>query len=378
MEVTLLEHKATIFRMKVLISRKDLRDTTSGVPKKVLQELKFFRSLGHEAYAIAETINEEMVKEFGGVPVKTWRWPISGYFRRKFYDQRVKSWVDKNKPSLVIGHGDILHQDVLFIHNCVHLAHELVEGKPLPADHEVGKVHTAIFEQGSFKLLICNSQMMKNDLVKRFQLDETKAVVIYPEVNLAKFKVNDPNAVRAEWRAKFGFKDDEFVIGLITSGNFKKRNLGLLIEAYKQFAEKHPKARLFIAGGNIDQKYKDMAPANVVFAPPIIDVKHYYYLLDVFVLPAHIEEFGRSVLEAMYCGKPVITTAHVGASEILEGPNRELIINQINLENLLGKLESVYTSKTDLGKLNHEVSLKYTAEIQNETFGETLKNHNIL
>ena len=45
------------------------------------------------------------------------------------------------------------------------------------------------------------------------------------------------------------------------------------------FSQKNPKAKLFIAGGNIDQKYKDQAPKEgVVFAPPIIDVKNYYYL----------------------------------------------------------------------------------------------------
>ncbi len=69
--------------MKVLISRKDLRDTASGVPKKVLQELTFFSGLGHEAYAIAETINSGMVEEFNGIPVKTFRWPVSGHFRRR-------------------------------------------------------------------------------------------------------------------------------------------------------------------------------------------------------------------------------------------------------------------------------------------------------
>lgn len=362
--------------MKVLISRKDLRDTTSGVPKKVLQECQFFKRLGHEAYAIAETINAPMVEEFGGIPVKTFRWPFSGYFRRKFYSQRVDAWIQKNRPGLVIGHGDILHQDILFIHNCVHLAHELIEGKSLPTDHEVGKIHSAIFTQGSFKLLICNSQMMKDDLVKRFNLDATKAVVIYPEVNLAKFKVDDPAQVKKEWRAKFGFKDDDFVIGLVTSGNFKKRNLGLLIESYKEIARTNPKAKLFIAGGNIDQKYKDQSEGlGVVFAPPIIDVKNYYYLLDVFVLPAHIEEFGRSVLEAMYCGVPVITTQYVGASEILVGKSREFILSEINQKNLVSLLMRLMdkTLASEMTELNRQTSLQLSADVQSNTFGETLK-----
>lgn len=362
--------------MKILISRKDLRDTTSGVPKKVLQELQFFKNKGHEAFAIAETLNKQMVQEFGGLPVKTFRWPFSGYFRRKFYNQQVERWTKKHRPALVVGHGDILHQDVLFIHNCVHLAHELIEGKPLPEDHEVGKIHEAIFKEGTYKVLVCNSQMMKDDLVKRFGVDPQKAVVIYPEVNLAKFKVEDPSAVKKEWREKFGFKSDDFVIGLVTSGNFKKRNLGLLIEAYKEIVKINPKAKLFIAGGNIDQKYKDQAPKEgVVFAGPILDVKNYYYLLDVFVLPAHIEEFGRSVLEAMYCGVPVITTKFVGASEILEGRGREMIMMSISQSSLVGHLTDVMDPVVakEIAEVNKITAQSYSSEVQSNAFGEMLK-----
>lgn len=367
--------------MKVLISRKDLRDTTSGVPKKVLQELQFFKKLGHDAYAIAETLNVEMIKEFGGVPVKTIRWPFSGYFRRKFYHSRVESWIKKHAPSIVIGHGDILQQDVLFIHNCVHLAHELIEGKPLPQDHEVGKIHSAIFKEGSFKLLVCNSQMMKDDLVKRFGLDANKAVVIYPEVNLAKFQVEDIQKTKDHWREKFGFASDDFIIGLVTSGNFKKRNLSLLIDAYKEVVKTNPKAKLFIAGGNIDQKYKDQAPKEgVVFAPPIIDVKNYYYMLDTFVLPAHIEEFGRSVLEAMYCRVPVITTKFVGASEIIEGLGRDFVMEKPGLNLLVSMIEKLMDQPTaqKVADLNQKTSMNLSSDVQNEVFGSTLKKFGIL
>jgi UDP-glucose:(heptosyl)LPS alpha-1,3-glucosyltransferase len=328
--------------MNVLISRKDLRDTASGVPKKVLQECQFFSSLGFKSFAIAETMNAPMVEEFNGIPVKTMRWPISGHFRRRFYQMQVDRWIKKYRPKLVVGHGDILHQDVLYIHNCVHLAHELIEGKPLPNDHEVGLIHEEIFKKGTFKLLVCNSQMMKNDLVQRFQLDPSKVEVIYPEVNLSKFEVQDGDIIKSEWRDKLGIPQDAFVIGLVTSGNFKKRNLGMLIESFKEIQKKHPHAYLFVAGGNIDQQYKEMIKERVTFAPTIMDVKNYYYLLDAFCLPAHIEEFGRSVLEAMYCGKPVVTTKNVGASEILEGRARDLILEEITKDHLIQVLNKLF------------------------------------
>lgn len=205
--------------------------------------------------------------------------------------------------------------------------------------------------------------------------------MIYPEVNLAKFNVDDAVKVKNEWRERFGFAKDDFVIGLVTSGNFKKRNLELLIDAYKEITKINPKAKLFIAGGNIDQKYKDQAPKEgVVFAPPIIDVKNYYYLLDVFVLPAHIEEFGRSVLEAMHCGVPVITTKFVGASEILEGSSREFIIEKINQVELvlrLNKLMDAQLAKT-VSEQNKKTAQNYSSEVQSNVFGETLKKFGII
>lgn len=366
--------------MKVLISRKDLRDTASGVPKKVLQELKFFSELGYQAYAIAETMNHGMVEEFKGTPVKTWRWPISGYFRRRFYQIQVDRWIKKNRPELVIGHGDINDQDVLYIHNCVHLAHELIEGKSLPDDHEVGRIHQEILSRGKFKLLVCNSEMMRGDLVKRFRLDPSKAVVIYPEVNLDKFKVSNPTEIKREWRAKLGIPQDAFVIGLVTSGNFKKRNLGMLIQAFKEIQKDHPEAYLFVAGGNIDQKYKDMIQERVTFAPTLIDVKNYYYLLDAFCLPAHIEEFGRSVLEAMYCGKPVVTTKNVGASEILEESSRKLIMDEVSLEELKEKLKLLFKPELyeEVKKRNIETSMKLSADNQNKKLKDVLVAHKIL
>ena len=368
--------------MKVLISRKDLKDTTSGVPKKVLQEISFFKSHGYEAYAIAETMNHQMVEEFGGVAVKTFQWPFSGHFRRKFYQKMVSRWIRKQKPDVVIGHGDIIEQDVLFIHNCVHLAHEMVEGKPLPADHEVGLIHEEILRQDKFKLLICNSQMMKDDLVSRFKLDAAKAVVIYPEVNLKKFTAENVTELRSEWRGKFGFRDSDFVFGIITSGNFKKRNLGMLIEGFAEIAKTESSVKLFIAGGNLDEKYlkqiKDLGISNKVqVAEPIIDVKNYYYLIDTFILPAHIEEFGRSVLEAMFCGKPVITTDKVGASEIMEGKARDYIMKPGDKAQMMMLMKRAMNEQ-DVSILNHKTAKKYSADSQNDNFGKILKEFKII
>ncbi|MGE3609209.1 MAG: glycosyltransferase family 4 protein [Bacteriovoracaceae bacterium] len=372
--------------MKILICRKDLRDTASGAPQTVLHQVAFYHKKGHTVYTMSETVNREMVEKCGGIPIKSFRWPISGFFRRKFYQFQVNLWIKKNKPDLVVGHGDILNQDVLYIHNCVHLAHELIEKRPLPADHEVGKIHSEIFEKGSFKLFITNSDLMKNDLVKRFNLDPSNVMTIYPEINVQKFFVPNPEAFKKEMRAEFGFKDDEFVVSLITSGNFKKRNLGLLIDAFNEIAAEFPKAKLFIGGGKIDQVFYDQVAKSpfkdrVTFAPQVIDVKRYFYLVDVFVLPAFIEEYGRTVLDAMICGQPVITTSTVGAGEILENESREMIMPEVKKEELVLRLRKLLSSPElckKIGQLNKATALKYQTEDQDLALENALKKFKLL
>lgn len=372
--------------MKVLICRKDLRDTASGAPQTVLHQVAFYHKKGHTVYTMSETVNREMVEKCGGIPVKTIRWPISGYFRRKFYQFQVDRWIKKNKPDLVVGHGDILNQDVLYIHNCVHLAHELIEGKPLPADHEVGKIHSEIFAKGNFKLFITNSDLMKNDLVKRFKLDPAKVMTIYPEINVQKFFVENPVLFKKEMREVFGYKDDEFVVSLITSGNFKKRNLGLLIDAFNEIAKEFPKAKLFVGGGKIDQIFHDQVAKSefkdrITFAPQVIDVKRYFYLVDVFVLPAFIEEYGRTVLDAMICGQPVITTKTVGAGEILENESREMIMQKVSKEELVLRLRKLLSSPElcrKIGELNKTTALKYQTEDQDLALENALKKFKLL
>lgn len=47
------------------------------------------------------------------------------------------------------------------------------------------------------------------------------------------------------------------------------------------------------------------------------DVKNYYALADVLVLPSLSDAFGMTVLEAMACGLPMVVNQAAGASEVI-------------------------------------------------------------
>ena len=370
---------------KILISQKDLHATRAGVPRKVHEEIKFFASKGHQAYAIAERIDKDAVLSSGGTPVKTFRWPISGFYRRINYLKRVEKFVKKNSPDLIIGHGDIVHQDICYIHNCVHLAYELINGKKIPADHEVAKIHEMILKTQDFKVLVCNSQLMKNELTQRFNIPEDKAVVIHPEYNPKRFNL-DGAKLRAKKRSELGLSQADTVIGLITSGNWKKRNLDLLIKACAELKKTPDKPfKVLVAGKDKADKYiaklEDLnLKDDFIFAPSINAVEEYYHAIDIFTLPAHIEEFGRSILEAMGCGLPVVPSNMTGASELIEGESQKFILKEKTPAEYAQKLKALLENpelRKSVGKLNYETAINHTDEARANDFEDLLRSRGL-
>jgi UDP-glucose:(heptosyl)LPS alpha-1,3-glucosyltransferase len=247
---------------------------------------------------------------------------------------------------------------VLCLHNSVHLAHELIHGKPLPESAEMWPIHTPQLRERRFRHLIANSHLMRNDLVQRFGIPGDQVTVVYPAYDDHKFSPVDA-ATRARLRAEFGVRDDERVVGLITSGNFKKRGVDIFFEALTRLpANLCATTRFWVVG-------KDTLPATpagvrVEQMPVRTDVENYFRALDLFVLPARVEEFGRVQLEAMACGCPILSTAQVGASELLTGEAREHLLPRADAGLLAAAIENLLTSddlRAQLGALSAPAAL---------------------
>ncbi|MDR2884197.1 MAG: glycosyltransferase family 4 protein [Deferribacteraceae bacterium] len=350
--------------MDIIIAKKDMSTTKSAATNRVLEEARYFIEHGHTVRIISEAMDSNIIRAAGATPIKIFKFPVSGYYRRKFFQVMADRYIKAHPADLVIGRGDILRQDVLFMHNCIHLAHERIYGTPLPESNDVGRIHTKLLTEGQFNLLICNSAMMRDDFIKRFNIDISKMAIVCPGVDLSKFESN--GTVRTETRASLGIEADTALIALITSGDFKKRNVAGMIKAFATISDKS--AKLLIVGKDNLTPYKALATElgiadSVIFAPAISDVQRYYNACDIFVLPAHIEEFGRSVAEAMYCGLPVIVSRWAGAADILEGESRNYILDELDqLPEMLDRLACDRASWKHLGELNQTTAMKYTKE----------------
>jgi len=353
---------------KILIAKQHLEKTYSGACRSVHEEIRYFNNLGFEVHTAAEKSNDKDIIASGAVPHKTFRWPWQKKVKRRLqFSNQSQKLAKELKTDLVIGHGDYQHPDIHLIHNCVHLANEKIHGKALSVDHEMYQTHTPIFANGQFKHIIANSILVKNELMNRFKISDSKITVIYPAVDEKQFRPL-PVEVRTNKRKELCIAEDEFLVGLITSGKFKKRGVDRFFEAIGLFPKELAEKTHFIIVGkdklNAEcQEILDRSPykERVRFLPMINDVEEYFNALDIFVLPARIEEFGRVVAEAMACGTPVIATNWVGASELMGGVSSEFVYsgddNQ-ELSNLMVRLLSDNDLRSQVGKNNTESASK--------------------
>lgn len=360
--------------MKVAVVQKDLKNLRSGVSRLVRSQLQALDNAGYSSAFISEKVSRAIYLDTNSRVCKTFRWPFKGALRRRFFKWQAEFLLRRISPDISVGHGDVVRADICFIHNCVHLEHELVYGRPLPLGNDVGELHSEVLSKQYFKVLVCNSKLMKQDLVNRFNIKEKCIEVLYPSCDPQNVTNPDLNL-----REELGIKDNELVIGLVTSGNFKKRNVQLFLEASSQLRS-DKKIHFLVAGNGKSSEYEgavDKHQHSVIFLPSTDCVANYYAMLDVFVLPAYIEEFGMSVLDAMTCGKPVVLHCMVGASEILEGESVSFVLQSLDRHIWVDALQRLCDDsdlRERLGVLNALTAKKYTAEHQNKRFLELIES----
>lgn len=342
----------------VLISMMQLHKNT-GSARTAFENIRYFKTAGYEVHVASMSMDKDKIIENGGIPHKVLPWlKATGLWRRRWYNWQVQRLKRKLNPQITLGHGDIQEQDVLTLHNCVFLASELIEGRPLNSKNEMAKTHGSILKAQSFKKMIANSQMMKKDTVERFNVSPDKIKVIYPALDPKTFYPSPGE--KAKLRKSFGFSD-KVVVAFVTSGNFKKRGFDIFKEAIDALPIEIKGRADFRALGSGEIS----GETPITFDPPLKDIQNYYNAIDVFVLPARFEEFGRVVLEAMGCGLPVITTDKVGAAELLSGESAKFIIPTNDphaLKDALIELISNPELRGRLGKLNAELALKESEE----------------
>jgi glycosyltransferase involved in cell wall biosynthesis len=203
----------------------------------------------------------------------------------------------------------ILHSAPLIITN-----HGLISSS---APKWLNTLYKKTFSKATFRIadhIICYTDIEKETIAK-MGIDPKRISVIHNGVDTTFFVPGDSK--------KSGDKKQILWVGRFVTG----KGVEYLIEAFSQVQKKIPGAQLFLVGDGpekiaIEDRIKKLHLHSSVTLIDYLDneeLPEIYKNSDIFVLPSLMEGVPRTLLEAMACGVPVVTTDLPHLVGIIEG-----------------------------------------------------------
>jgi len=131
-------------------------------------------------------------------------------------------------------------------------------------------------------------------------------------------------------RRSLGIPEDHFVIGGV--GRLAEvKNPRVFLKVAAKFLEHNPRTNFVIAGtGPLEAELRELAASlgisdSVQFLGHITDRVHLYRALDVLLITSDSEGTPMTLLEAMSCGVPVVSSAVGGIPEVCQN-NRDALL----------------------------------------------------
>ena len=202
----------------------------------------------------------------------------------------------------------------------------------------------ALFTSPTLRAVICNSEMVRREIARRFGTAPDKLVLIRNAVDAAKFGPPLRVEMREAVRQQLGIPGKANVALHVGSGFERKGVAGFLAALAGA-----PGAPWGIVVGRDKRAARYAALARglgigsrVRFVGTVSDVRPYYAAADSFVLATLYDPFPNAALEAMASALPVVTTTHCGAAEMVAEGESGFVrdaLDTVGLADALGRLD---------------------------------------
>jgi len=198
------------------------------------------------------------------------------------------------------------------------------------------------------------SAAVEKELVE-YGIGEEKISLIPNSVDTDRFCPVD-RPTRTKLRQKLGIPGSGR-IAIYTGRLERTKGLPLLLSAWKKIAGRHRHAQLLLVGTgglgihNCEAELREFVAQNtlqqsVTFVGSVENVHEYLQASDLFVFPSEREAFGISVIEALACSLPVITTTAGGLSDIVTADQTAIVFPVGDFEALETAIEGALREET--------------------------------
>lgn len=274
---------------------------------------------------------------------ETLAWPA--FLRMEQFDRFTKRWLENNPADLIFGMDRNREQTHVRAGNGVHDAYlksrEWTEGKWKAISCKFNPLHRKIlelekyaFENPRLQKLFTNSHMVRNQILERYKTPPAIIEVIHNGVEWYEMERDFArwSLQKEEMLKKWDLPKDAFHFLFIGHGYLRK-GLSQLLLGLSRLKTKHFHLSIVGKDSKIEEYIKKAdelgLSKNVRFFGPQPDMRPFYQLADVLVIPSFYDPFANVTIEALAMGLFVVSSKYNGGHEILS-PENGLV-----LENLL-------------------------------------------
>jgi len=171
--------------------------------------------------------------------------------------------------------------------------------------------------------------------------DKVSPVIISDIANGVDLHRYNRHMVKSEMRKRMNLPESNTVI--FTGRLSPEKGVDFLIRSFVLLDKIKPCQLLIIADGperkNIVRLIKEYNVSNsVMLTSAVEEIAPYLGASDLFVLPSRFEGLSNSLLEAMSCGLPVVSTRVGGSKDLIQDGVNGLLVDVDNEEQLAGAM----------------------------------------
>ncbi|MCS2157609.1 glycosyltransferase family 4 protein [Scandinavium sp. H11S7] len=191
----------------------------------------------------------------------------------------------------------------------------------------------AMYQAPELKAVICNAEMVKNEIIEDFAIDAKKIHVIYNSIDSSRF-VPAQLVQKLAIRQQLGIPAGAIVLCFVGSG-FERKGLAAAIRAIAGT----DRYLLVVGQDKAEKQYQALAQSEgcgdrIRFYGMQKETLSFYQAADGLLLPTLYDPFPNVILEAMACGLPVITSNTCGGAEFIEQGINGFVFDALDIPHL--------------------------------------------
>lgn len=201
------------------------------------------------------------------------------------------------------------------------------------------------FENPRLRTLFTNSQMVKNEILSNYRIDEKKIYVVHNGVEWSQYEKPFKQSLEDRPFEKLGLDPNAHQL-LFIGHNFKRKGLEVLLKGLSYFS--NSSFQLSVVGNDKNSNYfkrlthKLHLEKKVLFFGAQKNTELFYQCADSLMIPSFYDPFANVTVEGLAMGLFVFTSKTNGGSEVLTKETGIVIDNLLSLEEMIEQLKIVF------------------------------------